>query len=350
MSATAGLARSSRAGLGLLLVIALCGVLAPWIAPYDPGRPDLRHGLEGPSLEHWLGPDVEGRDVASRILFGARGSLSVALAVVGCATTGKEDAEASGAKPMSAQEAKAAFAGNSVIGEIPDIPSSAREGRVDTAKYTYTAFLSQDGRVAGLGRSKFGNASDRGKWRVGDKGELCLGWSKWSIDGENCHSVYKLDDGSYKIFAPEGGTLATFKVAKGNPAKLNTNTPMEDAVARGVKTLSTAQARAALSANTMHGEIPSESVCYSVFCAEDGRLAGTARGAAGAEKDSGKWRVTDSGEVCFKWTSWLGGDEHCAAVFKKGKRYVVFDPEGEIGTIFKIDIGNIKNLPLEGDG
>ena len=82
MSATAGLDRSSRAGRGLLLVIALCGVLAPWIAPYDPGRPDLRHGLEGPSLEHWLGTDVEGRDVASRILFGARVSLSVARAVV----------------------------------------------------------------------------------------------------------------------------------------------------------------------------------------------------------------------------------------------------------------------------
>ncbi|MEE2703585.1 MAG: ABC transporter permease [Myxococcota bacterium] len=82
MSATAGLDRSSRAGVGLLIAIALCGLLAPWISPYDPGRPDLRHSLEGPSLEHWLGTDVEGRDVASRILYGARVSLSVALAVV----------------------------------------------------------------------------------------------------------------------------------------------------------------------------------------------------------------------------------------------------------------------------
>lgn len=270
----------------------------------------------------------------------------VVLALGGCPSTGKEDAEAAGAKVMSAADAKATFTGNSVVGEIPDIPEHAREA-LETAKYVYTAFLAPDGRTAAIGKSKFGNATDRGQWRISDAGELCLDFSKWSIDGEDCHAIYKLEGDTYKVFAKEGGTRATFKVLDGNPAKLSTNTPLEDAVAKGVKTLSADQVRANFTSNTMEGQIPSESLRYSVFCSDDGRLAGSARGASGGQKDSGKWRVSDRGEVCFKWTTWLGAKEHCAQVFKKGKRYVVFDPEGEIATMFKINPGNTKNLALE---
>ena len=69
MSTGRRLDRATRIGAGLLLAIALCGLLAPWIAPYDPARPELRHSLEGPSRAHWLGTDVEVRDVASRIVY-----------------------------------------------------------------------------------------------------------------------------------------------------------------------------------------------------------------------------------------------------------------------------------------
>lgn len=65
--------------VGLAIV---AGLAAPWLAPYDPFRQDLHHRLEGPSTHHWLGLDELGRDVGSRLLYGARVSIGVGLAVV----------------------------------------------------------------------------------------------------------------------------------------------------------------------------------------------------------------------------------------------------------------------------
>jgi peptide/nickel transport system permease protein len=56
------------------LVAALC---APWLAPYDPYTPDLANRLLPPSPEHWLGTDTLGRDLLSRLIFGARVTLVV---------------------------------------------------------------------------------------------------------------------------------------------------------------------------------------------------------------------------------------------------------------------------------
>lgn len=61
--------------LGLFVAIAL---LAPLIAPYDPNELDLSIRLQGFSLSHLLGTDALGRDVLSRLMFGARTSLLVA--------------------------------------------------------------------------------------------------------------------------------------------------------------------------------------------------------------------------------------------------------------------------------
>jgi peptide/nickel transport system permease protein len=79
--------RTALGGLGVLAVFALCGLLAPWFAPYDPYYPDLLGSLAGPSRAHWLGTDELGRDIFSRIIFGARvsmviGGISVAIGVV----------------------------------------------------------------------------------------------------------------------------------------------------------------------------------------------------------------------------------------------------------------------------
>jgi peptide/nickel transport system permease protein len=62
--------------VGLLILLAL---LAPLIAPYDPVRMDVGARLAAPSAQHWLGQDEFGRDVLSRLLWGARASLAVAL-------------------------------------------------------------------------------------------------------------------------------------------------------------------------------------------------------------------------------------------------------------------------------
>ena len=70
-------------GLGLLCMFVLVGLLAPWLAPADPSAIDLLHRLQGPSAGHWCGTDELGRDTLSRLLWGARLSLTVSVSVVG---------------------------------------------------------------------------------------------------------------------------------------------------------------------------------------------------------------------------------------------------------------------------
>jgi peptide/nickel transport system permease protein len=70
------------AGL-VLLVVLLAALLANVLAPYDPERQDYAHVLEPPSLAHVMGTDDIGRDVLSRVIYGARTSMSVGLVAVG---------------------------------------------------------------------------------------------------------------------------------------------------------------------------------------------------------------------------------------------------------------------------
>jgi peptide/nickel transport system permease protein len=69
---------------GLLLVFVLVAVAAPWLAPADPARQSLLARLRPPGttvgrVTHWLGTDELGRDLLSRVLYGARVSLLVAF-------------------------------------------------------------------------------------------------------------------------------------------------------------------------------------------------------------------------------------------------------------------------------
>lgn len=73
-------ARHLAPSLIALSMLILIAVLAPAIAPYDPLTLDIGGRLAPPSAEHWLGQDEFGRDVLSRLLYGAQVSLSVALA------------------------------------------------------------------------------------------------------------------------------------------------------------------------------------------------------------------------------------------------------------------------------
>lgn len=67
------------AGLVILGMMVLLALLAPWIVPADPIAQDLMHDSEPPTLAHPLGTDSLGRDLLSRVIYGARISLSVAL-------------------------------------------------------------------------------------------------------------------------------------------------------------------------------------------------------------------------------------------------------------------------------
>ena len=69
-------------GIGLLTLFVVCGLAAPWLAPYDPSAIDLLHRLQSPSLSHWAGTDELGRDTFARLLYGARISLAVSVSVV----------------------------------------------------------------------------------------------------------------------------------------------------------------------------------------------------------------------------------------------------------------------------
>jgi peptide/nickel transport system permease protein len=65
------------AGLAVIVLMAVCAIFAPWVAPYDPLTVDYGAMLAAPSGEHWLGTDSFGRDVLSRIIYGARTALAV---------------------------------------------------------------------------------------------------------------------------------------------------------------------------------------------------------------------------------------------------------------------------------
>jgi ABC-type dipeptide/oligopeptide/nickel transport system permease subunit len=77
----ARLRRDTRARIGLAVVVLLIvgALLAPLLARHDPIRIDLVGQLEPPSSEHWMGTDVQGRDVWARLVYGARVSLAVGL-------------------------------------------------------------------------------------------------------------------------------------------------------------------------------------------------------------------------------------------------------------------------------
>ena len=83
----ARLARDLMWAMGAVLVAAFVtlALFAPWIAPADPLKLDVLHKLQGPSLQHWAGTDQLGRDTLSRLIWGARTALGIALSATGIA-------------------------------------------------------------------------------------------------------------------------------------------------------------------------------------------------------------------------------------------------------------------------
>jgi peptide/nickel transport system permease protein len=74
--------RLALAGLVVISFLGLAALFAPIVATHDPYKVDLLAAGEGPSVDHWLGTDEVGRDVFSRLVYGARISLSVGLVAV----------------------------------------------------------------------------------------------------------------------------------------------------------------------------------------------------------------------------------------------------------------------------
>ena len=75
------LRRDARAwfGIGVVVLMVLLAILAPLVSHHDPLKIDLVNQLQGPSLTHWLGTDIQGRDVWARLVYGSRVSLSAGI-------------------------------------------------------------------------------------------------------------------------------------------------------------------------------------------------------------------------------------------------------------------------------
>lgn len=79
----------ARVGFTIACLLVLVALLAPWISPARPAAQNLAVRLQGPSLSHWMGTDELGRDILTRVMYGARVSLFVSVCVVlGCGSIG----------------------------------------------------------------------------------------------------------------------------------------------------------------------------------------------------------------------------------------------------------------------
>ncbi|MEI5668397.1 ABC transporter permease [Bosea sp. CCNWLW174] len=79
---------AGAAGLCVVVLVIVISLLAPWVAPYDPLAVDLQRKLQAPSALHWFGTDPTGRDILSRVIWGARPSLAVGFIAVLIGTLG----------------------------------------------------------------------------------------------------------------------------------------------------------------------------------------------------------------------------------------------------------------------
>jgi peptide/nickel transport system permease protein len=76
---------STAFGICIVMAFVMLALLAPWLSPYDPNQNDLLKRLQPPSVQHPLGNDELGRDILSRIIWGARTSMVIAIGAVGLA-------------------------------------------------------------------------------------------------------------------------------------------------------------------------------------------------------------------------------------------------------------------------
>ncbi|MDF2682581.1 MAG: hypothetical protein K0R47_3771 [Brevibacillus sp.] len=71
--------KRAMAGLWMVLVFLVVAIFAPWIAPHDPFEQNMQVMLEAPSIHHFFGTDEFGRDIFSRVIYGAQISLMIGI-------------------------------------------------------------------------------------------------------------------------------------------------------------------------------------------------------------------------------------------------------------------------------
>jgi peptide/nickel transport system permease protein len=76
------------AGAFIVIIMGLAAIFANVVSPYDPELNDLEHMLEGPNAVHWMGSDEFGRDILTRVMYGARTALVIGLTAAFFGATG----------------------------------------------------------------------------------------------------------------------------------------------------------------------------------------------------------------------------------------------------------------------
>ena len=74
--------RLATAGVVMVAIFVVCAIFGAWLAPYDPAQINLPARLVAPKVAHWFGTDELGRDILSRVIYGARISMLVGVSVV----------------------------------------------------------------------------------------------------------------------------------------------------------------------------------------------------------------------------------------------------------------------------
>jgi hypothetical protein len=214
-----------------------------------------------------------------------------ALLFAGCIKTDQERALAGGAKPLTKQEAQDQFAGNTLVGSIPQYSMN------------FVVYYDADGRISGKVSGPY-NDDARGTWRVTDEGQVCNDWSKetWR-DGPACNTYYREGE-EYKVFHDEGGVASVAKLEKGNSRKLEMRTDLEIAKLGGdLEQLTAEFLRKAVPGNTVSGELTAlGDLKYHAFYGDDGKVA--AKLPSADEDDKGTYRITEGGKVCVTWSRW----------------------------------------------
>lgn len=82
---TIGRYPATSIGVVLCAAVVIAALFAPWLAPFDPNDQNIVDRLQAPSADYWLGTDAYGRDVLSRIMWGGRVSLLVAVTSISAA-------------------------------------------------------------------------------------------------------------------------------------------------------------------------------------------------------------------------------------------------------------------------
>ena len=77
----------TRVGGAIVLIVVIAAIVGPIAAPFDPSAQELALRLAGPTGLHWFGLDELGRDIFTRVLYGARISLLVGIVVVSVYST-----------------------------------------------------------------------------------------------------------------------------------------------------------------------------------------------------------------------------------------------------------------------